>query len=65
MNPFTKKDEHVLMLNDSSAIPDLATVMQTAEFYRVSVADAKADLERLQKVLSSWEAKGKAFGLLA
>ena len=65
MNPSTKKDEHVLRLNDSSAVPDLATVMQTAQFYRVSAADAKADLERLQKVLSTWKAEGKALGLSA
>lgn len=65
MNPSTKKDEHVLMLDDSSAVPDLATVMQTAEFYRVSAADAKDDLESLQKVLSTWEAKAKALGLSA
>jgi len=65
MNPSTKKEEHILALDDGSSIPDLDTVMRTAEFYRVSAAEAKADLERLHEILSTWENKAKMLGLSA
>lgn len=65
MNPSTKKDEHVLALDDSSTEPDLATVMSTADFYRVATKDAEADLARLRKVLAEWEQKAKNLGLSA
>lgn len=65
MNPSTKKEEHILAIDDSSRRPDLDTVMQTAEFYRVRTGDAALDLERLRKVLATWEAKAKQLGLSA
>ncbi len=65
MNPSTKKDTHVLALDDHSTEPDLDTVMSTAEFYRVSAQDARADLARLRQVLGSWESKAKQLGLSA
>lgn len=65
MNPSLKKDEHVLALDDSSTVPDLDTVVATAEFYRVSVEEAKSDLARLRKVLGSWEERAKRLGLSA
>lgn len=65
MNPSTKKDAHVLALDDSSAEPDLDTVLATAEFYRVSAQDAQADLVRLRQVLGTWEQKAKQLGLSA
>lgn len=65
MNPSVKKDAHVLALDDSSTVPDLDTVMGTAEFYRVRDEEAQADLARLRKVLSTWEHKAKQLGLSA
>jgi len=65
MNPSTKKDSHVLALDDSSVEPDINTVLATAEYYRVSDADAEAELKRLHAVLSGWENKAKALGLSA
>ncbi len=65
MNPSIKKDEHVLALDDTSTVPDMDTVMATAEFYRVSAEDARADLERLQTVLTTWENKAKMLGISA
>lgn len=65
MNPSTKKGEHVLALDDSATVPDLQTVMSTAEFYRVSPADAKADLAKLRTVLSGWEPLARQLGLSA
>lgn len=63
MNPSTKKDTHVLTLDDSSAEPDLDTVMSSAEFYRVTAVEAQADLARLRQVLGSWEQKARQLGL--
>lgn len=65
MNPSTKKDAHMLALDDHSTEPDLDTVMSTAAFYRVSAQDARADLARLRQVLGSWESKAKQLGLSA
>ncbi|MDP2417624.1 MAG: HipA domain-containing protein [Hydrogenophaga sp.] len=65
MNPSTKKDAHVLTLDDRSADPDLDTVMATAEFYRVHAQEAQADLARLSQVLGSWKQKAKQLGLSA
>jgi serine/threonine-protein kinase HipA len=65
MNPSVKKDEHVLALDDSSTVPDLDTVVATAEFYRVSVEEAQSDLARLRKVLGTWEERAKRLGLSA
>ncbi len=36
LNPSTKTDAHVLALDDTSSEPDLAAVLGTAEFYKVS-----------------------------
>ena len=65
LNPSLKKDSHVLALDDASVEPDLYTVLATAGLYRVSAAQAQADLARLQQVLSTWEDKAKLLGLSA
>lgn len=63
MNPSIKKDSHVLALDEASVEPELATVMATAEFYRVSVSQAQEDLARLRKVLATWEDRARLLGL--
>lgn len=65
MNPSTKKDTHVLALDDASTEPDLDTVMSTAEFYQVTPAQAQEDLKRLRQVLATWHEKAKKLGLSA
>ncbi len=65
MNPSTKKDEHVLALDDSSTEPDFETVLATAELYRLSQVEAQAELVRLQAVIGTWEQRAKALGLSA
>ena len=65
MNPSTKKDTHVLAIDDASTEPDLDTVMSTAEFYRVSPDQAQEDLKRLRAVLGSWQNKARQLGLSA
>ena len=63
MNPSTKKDEHVLALDDSSTEPDFETVLATAELYRLSQADARAELTRLRAVIGTWGQRAKTLGL--
>ena len=65
MNPSTKKDSHILAIDDASTEPDLDTVLSTATLYRVTPAQAQEDLDRLQKVLSTWRQKAKRLGLSA
>jgi serine/threonine-protein kinase HipA len=65
MNPSTKKDAHVLALDDASTEPDLSTVMSTAEFYQLTPAQAQEDLTRLNKVLATWQDEAKKLGLSA
>jgi serine/threonine-protein kinase HipA len=65
MNPSVKKDEHVLALDDSSTEPHLANVMATAEFYRVTKAEAEQNLERLREVVGAWPQRAKRLGLSA
>lgn len=65
MNPSTKKDTHVLALDDSSPMPDMDTVMATAAFYRVTAEQAKADPARLRNALATWQTKAKQLGLSA
>ena len=65
MNPSTKKDCHILAIDDASTEPDLDTVLSTAELYRVTPAQAQEDLKRLQKVLSTWRQKAKRLCLSA
>lgn len=65
MNPSTKNDSHVLALDDVSTLPDLGTVMRTAEFYRLTNAQADDDLAQLRVVLSTWQHRAKLLGLSA
>lgn len=65
LNPSTKKDAHVLALDDASAEPDLDTVLHTADFYKVTPQQAQEDLARLRQVLGTWQNKAKQLGLSA
>ena len=65
MNPSTKKEEHILAIDDADPSPDLDLVMSTADWYRVSAADAQADLTRLRTTLGSWERRARKLGLSA
>lgn len=63
MNPSTKKDGHVLALDDASTEPDLDTVVATAELYRVTPKQAQEDLARLSQVIGTWQNKAQLLGL--
>lgn len=65
LNPSTKKDTHVLALDDAGTEPDLDVVLGTAEFYKVTPQQAKEELGRLRLVLGPWQNKAKQLGLSA
>jgi serine/threonine-protein kinase HipA len=65
MNPSDKKSEHVLALDDASTAPNLATVLGTAAFYRLTPAQAEADLAELRAIIATWESRAKRLGLSA
>ena len=65
MNPSTKKDSHILAIDDASTEPDLDAVISTAALYRVTPAQAQEELDHLQKVLRTWRHKAKRLGLSA
>ena len=65
MNPSTRRDTHVLALDDQDASPSLATVLKTAAFYRVADAQAVQICNAMLAVLAGWEARAKQLGLSA
>jgi serine/threonine-protein kinase HipA len=54
-----------LALDDASTVPNLATVLGTAAFYRLTPAQAEADLAELRAIIATWESRAKRLGLSA
>ncbi|MFM0738098.1 HipA domain-containing protein [Paraburkholderia xenovorans] len=54
MNPNPGKREHALTLDGVSALPDLDTVIDTAEFYRIDATQARAIVAEVRDAVSSW-----------
>lgn len=65
MNPNPAKTEHALTLDGVSAEPDVQRVLATAEYYRLSKAEAGAIVERVRAVLGQWRALAQQHGLSA
>jgi len=65
MNPSAKKEVHALALNDSDTAPDLATLLETAEFYRLGRSDARDVMASVVKLVANWEKEAKSLGLSA
>jgi serine/threonine-protein kinase HipA len=65
MNPSTRRDTHVLALDDQDTSPSLATVLKTAAFYRVADAQAVQICNAMLAVLAGWESKARQLGLSA
>lgn len=65
INPNAEKEVHVLNLDEVDNRPSLATVLATADYYRLKPAAAKAILDEVQGVVSQWEAAANQIGLPA
>lgn len=63
MNPSPEAAEHALALDDRSHQPDLAVVLETAPFYRVSKSQARENLDQVRGALSSWRLEARRLEL--
>lgn len=63
MTPSSKKDSHILTLDESSPTPDLGTVLATASFYRLTPPQARDIVSSVLQELRGWEHRAKALGL--
>ena len=63
MNPSFKKEEHVLALDLHTRQPDIGVVIETAGFYRLNREQAEAVIERVGKVMSTWQDRARRLGL--
>jgi serine/threonine-protein kinase HipA len=63
LNPNVEKHEHALTLDEASAEPRVDTVLETAEFYRLTSTEAGRIVSQVRTVVSGWEAKARSIGL--
>lgn len=63
MNPSTRRDTHVLALDDSDPSPDLSNVVQSAEFYRLDQTAARTTMAAVIAVVRRWEQHAKRLGM--
>jgi serine/threonine-protein kinase HipA len=57
INPSPFKVEHTLTLDGANAAPDLATVLSTAELYRLERSQAQGIVEQVKATVSKWQAE--------
>lgn len=65
MNPSFKKQEHTLSLDLYTHEPDLAVVLKTAEYYRLSKTKAEEIIANVCNVIEGWRTHAKRLGLSA
>lgn len=65
MNPSFKKDEHALALDLYTRQPDMTVVLETAEYYRLGMDQAKGIVSRVEKIVGGWKARARRLGLSA
>ncbi|MFM0399985.1 type II toxin-antitoxin system HipA family toxin [Paraburkholderia aspalathi] len=63
MNPNPSKGEHALTLDGMSALPDLETAFDTAEFYRLDDTDARRIVAEVQDAVDTWREEAAALNL--
>lgn len=54
MNPNPAKRDHALSFDGVSAMPELATVVDTAEFYRLDSAETRRIVADVQRAVATW-----------
>jgi serine/threonine-protein kinase HipA len=65
MNASGKRDDHVLALDDADPAPDLATVLRTAAFYRLTEEQAREIVAGVIEVVQGWEPAARLLGMAA
>lgn len=63
VNPNLDKHEHALRLDEASAEPDLAAVLATAEFYRLSQRQADKVAKEIAAAIAEWKTVAQLHGL--
>ena len=63
VNPAPEMVEHALRIDSDLGAPDLDLVRETARYYRLSAAEAKAIVEQVEGGLADWQRRARAFGL--
>lgn len=63
MNPNPGKREHALTLDAMSALPDLETVIGTAEFYRLDDKQARRIVVDVRHAVNTWREEAAALNL--
>jgi serine/threonine-protein kinase HipA len=63
MNPSIKRETHVLALDDRDSSPDLATVLATAGFYRLSQTQARSLMVAVMTAVSQWAQHAQQLGM--
>lgn len=59
MNPSFKKDEHALTLDLYTRQPDMATVLATADYYRLAAGRAQDIVSRVGAVVAGWKTRAE------
>jgi len=65
MNPSFKKSEHALALDLYTRQPNIAAVLETAQYYRLDANRAKDVVSRIGKVVGGWKSRARKLGLSA
>lgn len=65
MNVNVAKARHDLTLDGHSAEPDIGTVLQTADLYRLAAGRAKSIVNEVRRALSAWRDEAPHQGLTA
>lgn len=60
LNPNPARRVHALRLDDASDLPDLDTVLKTAELYRLTQKAARHVLDEVHAVTREWKKRAKA-----
>ena len=60
MNPSVKKPDHVLGIDEGLHEPSLATLLETAPYYKLDEPEAKEIIEKVLSVVVKWRARAKA-----
>jgi serine/threonine-protein kinase HipA len=63
MNPNPGKREHALTLDGMSALPNLETAIETAEFYRLDDTQARRVVTEVQDAVDTWREEAAALNL--
>ena len=60
LNPMPDMPEHALAIDTADHLGDIDLVLRTAEFYRLSSAQAEAIVEEVRAALMGWERSAKS-----